>query len=108
MKFTISPARTSSTSSGTSIRPSASRNEEISPEPSRGNFATCNCPSSVLISRSPELTPTEFLPLAESCRQRKANGLRPSATGKPGQHRPHIHQETHEHRDRVAGETEHD
>ena len=45
MKSTMSPSLTSLISSETSIRPSASRNDEIKPDPSRGNLATTSCPS---------------------------------------------------------------
>ena len=40
MKSTMSPPLTSVTLSPTSIRPSASRRDEIRPDPSRANFAT--------------------------------------------------------------------
>ena len=62
MKSTIWPSLTSVTSSATSIRPSASRNEEINPDPSRANFSTASRPSlSVSLARQNSRRPCFFV-----------------------------------------------
>src|SRR5262245_20911576 len=63
MKFTSCPSVTSLTSSPTSTKPSDSRNEEISPEPSRGNLATAARPSLpvVNLTRQNSRRPTFFV-----------------------------------------------
>ena len=108
MKSTESPGLTSATSSATSIRPSASRKEEIRPEPSRGNLTRSGRPSALRQLGAPELPPPHLLRLRERGRQTEAAGLRPFPSGEASQNRPHIDQETDEDRDRIAREPEHD